>query len=80
MTDKNLSTENSTPDKPQDDLQLFTIVFNPKTAEITFLGSMSAEQASGLIQKVLRNQEKARIRQEVEAELKADASTPKVVS
>lgn len=79
MTD-NLSPENSTSDKPQDDLQLFTIVFNPKTAEITFLGSMSAEQASRLIQKVMRNQEKARIRQEVEAEIGANALNPKVVS
>ncbi len=62
-------------DPPREELrgetQLFTIAFNPNTSEVAFLGSMPTEQALALIQQVLHNRETARLRQEIEAELKS---------
>lgn len=78
MADKTSSPEDSSQGKQQDEVQLFTLAFNPKTAAVTFLGSMPIEQASGLIQQILRNKDKAQLRLEIETELKSSKPTPPV--
>ena len=69
MTEEEHPTEDSPQEATQAEVQLFTVAFNPVTAEVAFLGSMSTEQALGLMQRVLKEQETARIRRELEAEL-----------
>ena len=74
-----MTHDDKEPESDSEDIQLFTIAFNPKTSEVAFLGSMPTEQALGLMQQVMREAQKAQIRREVEAEMEADASTPEVV-
>lgn len=66
--DSNMGKKNAPGEESKDEIQLFTVAFNPKTTEAAFIGSMPVEQALNLIQTVLLNHQRAEGREEGLAE------------
>ena len=63
-----MDKKNAPKEESKDEIQLFTVAFNPKTIEATFIGSMPVEQALNLIQTMLLNHQRAEGREEGLAE------------